>query len=425
MNREVKIGIVVVIAVLLLYAGGSYLSGNNVFKEQNDYHVVYDKVEGLLVGNEVRYEGFKVGRVDNISYLAASDQWLVTFSITEESIQMKNKTLAYISSADILGTMIIQLDSLQQGDRLAIPNDTLLGRLKPDIREDIDRRLRPLVLKIEGLIGSVDSVISVVTLLLDEDTRNNIKQSLDKIPQAIQNILHATEVTDTIINQLERSRIQDIVNNMAVITENFKNNSASINKIIRNFEGISDSLSESEIKQTFLTINSVMSRTDSVLAKIEKGEGTIGLLANDEKLYNDLVYAVTSLDHLMMDVRQNPKRFVRFSLFGGGNKKKKPVTRDTAEIRRNSDPYIQRLLREEFNDKLDSLDAIKDAEYKQQLNDSGEDTSKNSPNCCEDLTLESDSCCLELMKERLKQKNQQPSEKGNPNDAPNVGDSKP
>ena len=90
------------------------------------------------------------------------------------------------------------------------------------------------------------------------------------------------------------------------------------------------------------------------MEKIEHGEGSLGLLVNDEQLYNDLTHAVKDLDYLLMDVRTNPKRFVRFSVFGGGDKKNE-IKRDTAEIKKLSDPLIQTLIRKEFKHKLDSL----------------------------------------------------------------------
>lgn len=358
MKKEFKIGLVVITAILMLYWGGSYLSGNNILKKNNDYFAVYPKVDGLLISNEVRYQGFKVGRVSDIQYLSSADKWLVTFSISEESLKIKNKSLAYISSADILGTMILELDSVGNGDRLAIPNDTLIGVLKPDLQEAVDQRLKPLVFKIENLISSVDSVIGVVTMILDEKTRNNIKTSLERIPLAVQNILNATETTDSIVSQLERARIQDVINNVASISENFKNNNEALSHVIQNFESISDSLAKANVKATITKLNSVLSRTDSIMYQIESGKGSLGLLVNDPQLYNDLVYATTSLDFLLMDIRQNPKKYVRFSVFGGKSKDK-PTNRDTVELKRLADPMIIKMIRDEFNRKLDSLDRVK------------------------------------------------------------------
>lgn len=376
MNREVKIGVLVVIALVLLYAGANFLSGSGFLKEKNLYYAVYPKVDGLTQAGDVKYHGFKVGKVEGIEYLASSDQWLISFSVTEKSLPIKNKSRAVISSADILGTMVIQLDSIFAGDRLAIPGDTLIGYNRMDIREEIDVRLRPLVLKIEDLIGSVDTVINTVTLLLDEGTRNNIKRSLDKIPQAMQNILYATEITDSIVNQLERSRIQDIINNIATITDNIKENSGAFNNIINNLEIFSKDVKDADINQVLSNVSSVMNRTDKIMKKIENGEGTLGLLANDEKLYADVVNAVTSLDHLLLDLRANPKSYVNVSVFGGGSKKKKntPV-RDTAEIKRLNDPFIQRLLRDEFNKRIDSLNALNEQQrlLNQKINDKNND----------------------------------------------------
>jgi phospholipid/cholesterol/gamma-HCH transport system substrate-binding protein len=156
------------------------------------------------------------------------------------------------------------------------------------------------------------------------------------------------------VSNLQRSRIQDIIANFSVLSENLKNKSGAMGSIIDNLANITDSLKQANIKSTLLSINAVMLKTEKIMEKIERGEGSLGLLVNDEQLYNDLTHAVKDLDYLLMDVRTNPKRFVRFSVFSGGNKKKE-INRDTAEIKKLSDPLIQTLIRKEFKHKLDSI----------------------------------------------------------------------
>lgn len=350
MSKEFKIGLVVVSAIFMLYWGGNYLSGSNVFKPSKDFYAIYDNVDGLLVSNEVRYNGFKVGRVNEIKYIPENGRWMVTFSVTEESLKFKEGTFAYIASADILGTMIVQLDSLHKGVELAQPGDTLVGAMTPGLQEAVDQRIQPLVHKIENLIGSVDSVIGVVSLILDDKTRRNIKMSMEKIPLAVQNILHATEVTDTIVNQLERARVQDVINNVASFTQTLKENEASLTHIIKNFESISDSLAKANVKRTIVEVNRVLAKTDTIMSKISKGEGSLGMLINDPQLYNDLVYATADLDFLLRDLRHNPKKYVNISLFGGGKRDKGIPTRDTTELRKQLDPVILKLIRQHYEE---------------------------------------------------------------------------
>lgn len=354
MSKEFKIGLVVLSAIFMLYWGGNYLSGSNVFKPQKDFYAIYDNVDGLLISNEVRYNGFKVGRVNDIQFIPETGKWLVTFSVTEESLKFKDNTYAYIASADILGTMIVQLDSLHKGTDIAQPGDTLYGAMTPGLQEAVDQRIQPLVKKIENLIGSVDSVIGVVSIILDDKTRKNIQTSIEKIPMAVQNILHATEVTDTIVNQLERARVQDVINNVASFTQTLKENEAALSHIIKNFESISDSLAKANVKRTILEVNRVLAKTDTIMSRISQGEGSLGLLINDPQLYNDLVFATADLDFLLRDLRANPKRYVNISLFGGGRKKNNgPGPRDTAELKRDMNPLILKLIRQHYNEVLE------------------------------------------------------------------------
>lgn len=352
MSKEFKIGLVVLSAIFMLYWGGNYLSGSNIFKPQKDFYAIYNNVDGLLISNEVRYNGFKVGRVNDIKFIPETGKWLVTFSVTEESLKFKDSTYAYIASADILGTMIIQLDSLHKGTELAQPGDTLYGVMTPGLQEAVDQRIQPLVKKIENLIGSVDSVIGVVSVILDENTRKNIKTSIEKIPMAVENILHATEVTDTIVNQLERARVQDVINNVASFTQTLKENEAALAHIIKNFESISDSLAKANVKKTILEVNRVLAKTDTIMSRISKGEGSLGLLINDPQLYNDLVFATADLDFLLRDLRHNPKKYINISVFGRKGKDKGIPSRDTAELKRELDPLVLKLIRDHYNEVL-------------------------------------------------------------------------
>ena len=100
-----------------------------------------------------------------------------------------------------------------------------------------------------------------------------------------------------------------------MITGNLKNNNDNINNIINNFSTISDSLAKAEIPRTFNNINSTINDLANIANKINKGEGTLGLLVNDDKLYNELQKSAADLNKLLEDIKQNPKKYVRFSLF--------------------------------------------------------------------------------------------------------------
>ena len=348
MNKETKIGIIVALALGMLYWGGSFLSGSNPFKNKKEYTAFYSDVNGLLVSNEVRFQGFKVGMVSGISYNNDLGKWKVNFSVDEQSLVLKDSAVARIGSADILGTMIIELNNINRGTKVLSPGDTLLSSVQKGITEEVDERIKPLVLKVEGLISSVDSVIDIVTVLLDEKTINNLKSSLEKFSFAIDNLNHSSESVDSIITDVKNKNVGQLVANVVSITENLKNNNEQLTAIFANLEGITDSIAKSNVKQTMEHLAGVMQKVDSIASDVQKGKGSLGLLLKDDKLYNGLALSAADLDLLLLDLRENPKRYFHFSMFGKKNKKKEGLERDTSEYIEMFGPMFQKMIEMEL-----------------------------------------------------------------------------
>ena len=114
----------------------------------------------------------------------------------------------------------------------------------------------------------------------------------------------------------ERVRLAKIMQNLESITNNFKENSARINQIMANLDNLSSDLSKTEIRATVENANKAMKDVQAITDKINKGEGSIGLLVNDEKLYNNLNNASENLDELVHDLKTNPGRYLKISIFG-------------------------------------------------------------------------------------------------------------
>lgn len=360
MKKEIKIGLVVIVSLLMVYLGSTFLEGSNPFKTKREYFAYYKNVNGLNVSNSVRYQGFKVGKVQAISFDAEKNSWLVTFSVDVKTLQLKDSTVAMVASADILGSMIIDLQNIEKGTKVLIPGDTVLSDVEKSIQDAVDERLRPLVIKMESLLGSVDSVINVVSVILDEQTVGHIHGAFEKIPAAINNLLSITNSADSIIGNIEKARIQDLIANLVSISENLKHNNGEVTAILKNFKNISDSLAKADIKKTLEGVNSVVGRVDNIISNVEKGKGSIGLLLNDDKLYNDLSYAAADLDLLLLDLRANPRKYINLSVFGGGSGKKgNPVSRDSTEYSKLFKPMIRELVKEQMDSVKAQVDSTK------------------------------------------------------------------
>lgn len=329
MSKEFKIGLIVTSAIFMLYWGANFLSGNNLFNPKDYYYARYENVNGLLVSNEIRYQGFKVGMVDEIAFspdsTGGTKNWLVKFSVTQDGLTVMDSCEAEISSADILGTMVIELKDVYKGNKPIQPGDYLIGTVSPDLEEVVNEQIKPIKAKLEKLISSADQLTVAFNTVMDEEAQTALTKSINQIPKIVNNIVRSTQAIDSVAMGIKNARIQDIINHVESITRNIKNNNGAITAAIQNINNISDSLAKVNLVQTVQRVNDVLTKTESIVAKIDKGEGTLGLLVNDDKLYKDLLLTNADLGMLLQDLQQNPSRYIHISAFNFGSKKQKEL----------------------------------------------------------------------------------------------------
>lgn len=323
-RREIKVGILVVVSLSFFYWGFSFLKGRNYLSSSRTFYAVYSQVNGLDEANPVVINGLKVGEVRSISFMDDKGRMIVKLSI-ENNIKISANSIARIYNPDILGSRAIEIilrDSINfKGEHIyAKSGDTLISDIRASISEEVSSQMLPIKKKAENLMASIDSVISVIQYVFNESTRENLRRSFESIKFTIQNLEHATYNIDTLVST-QRYRLSVIFANIESITTNFKNNNSKLTNVINNFSDISDSLSKVRIVNTISKANNVMKNISEITEKIDKGEGSLGLLINNDSLYNELNKSSKELNLLLEDLRLNPHRYVHVSVFGKNPKK--------------------------------------------------------------------------------------------------------
>ncbi len=312
-KREIGIGLVFIVALALFIWGFSYLKGFNLFKEQRVLYAVYQRVSGLTKANPVSINGLKVGQVSDIYFNPDFSGEIVVEITIETEIPIPKNSVALIYSSDLMGSKAINLQL--SNDSLFVNNgDTLNTKVEASLKEAVNQQIQPLKAKAEELIMSIDTVVTVIKQIFNEQARENLTSSLASIEQTFANLESASYNLDEMI-AAEKVRLAEIMFNLESITTTIRENEDNIENILTNFSSISDSLAKAEIPQTFANINKVVGDVAGIIEKINNGEGSIGMLINDEGLYRDLQKSAEQLHLLMEDIRVNPKRYVRFSLF--------------------------------------------------------------------------------------------------------------
>lgn len=313
-SKYTKLGFLVIACLTIMIWGINYLKGIDLLKKSSNYYVIYDRIDGLLVSSTVTINGFQVGQVAEIGFLEDySGRLLVTLSL-EGDFKIAKGSTAKIISSDIMGTKSIKLEVVHSGEYYAA-DDTIPGTIETDLKEQVSMQVLPLKKKAEELIASLDSALTVVTYVFNQKTRENLSQSFENINRTVANIESASSELKTIMGD---GKINSIVTNLDSISSTIKQNSGQITNIIENLSALSDSLSKLNISPVFAEISSSVSGLNAIIKKLNTTESSAGLLINDPVLYQNLNSLAGSLDLLLKDVRNNPKRYVHFSAFNVG-----------------------------------------------------------------------------------------------------------
>ncbi|MBT5090497.1 MAG: MCE family protein [Flavobacteriales bacterium] len=318
MNKEFKIGFFAITSIIALVFGVNYLKGINILNDNRDFYAVYANIGGLQVGSPVMVNGYKVGMVSNIDLLTEQNQnLLVTISLDKE-FDIAINTVCKIVNQDLMGTKGISL-VLGDNDELITSGDTLISGLEGSLQDEVNAQILPLKNKAEELIGSIDSVMMIVTAVLNKDTRENLRNSLSSLDKTFELMSQTMVKVDSIID-INDERIAKVVNNLESITSNLESSNGEIKNILTNFSSLSDSLAKVDIA-------TVLQNVSDITTKINNGEGSIGLLLQDDKIYANLEESTRELAFLIEDIKKNPSRYVNFSIIGGGKPYVAPKTK--------------------------------------------------------------------------------------------------
>jgi phospholipid/cholesterol/gamma-HCH transport system substrate-binding protein len=313
-KKEVKIGLVVIIAIGLLVVGLNYLKGVNIFKQPTIYYGVYEKINGLEESNPVIINGYKIGQVKNIEIINDGSGRLLVTMMVDKEVAIPRDSKALLKSGDLLGSMQVHF-ILGNSSEMAQTGDTLTPDIEGDLVEEVNAQLKPIKVKAESLISSVDSVIRVIEVILNAESQQNLIESFKGINNAIASLERTSFRVDTLVAE-QRERISSIFRNIDNLSGTLSENSEELDRIIKNFSQISDTLAQADIASTVVNANAALAEIQKITEKIERGEGSLGMLINNPDLYKKLESASNNLDLLVEDIRVNPNRYVQFSVFG-------------------------------------------------------------------------------------------------------------
>lgn len=297
LSKEVQIALVAVVGIVVLYFGLQFLKGLTLFSAANNYYVKFRNISGLTVSSPIYANGFRVGVVENIIYDYQGNGDIVAVVGIDKQLRLPKGSTAGIAS-DLLGNIKLELMLGPDATDLLTPGDTING----DLQAGAMGQAADLIPQVEALLPKLDSILTSVNMLLADPA---LASSLHHIDQITGNLTTTTNDLNRLTANLNRR--------MPAMLENADGMLANANSLTRN-------LNELDLTATMSRVNNTLQNVEQMTARLNSGEGTVGLLMRDPSLYYNLNATMMHADSLMIDLRQHPKRYVHFSLFGRKDK---------------------------------------------------------------------------------------------------------
>lgn len=304
-NREVKIALTAIVAIVLVYLLINFMKGINVFKSSNTYYVRFDNIAGLAVSNAVYANGYPVGIVRGIQYDYGNHERVVVAIELDKEMHMPRGTKAELVTS-LMGGVTMSLilgpnptDNLTQGD-------TISGGLHEGAVEKVEA-LMPTIM---DMLPKLDSIVTNMARLSADPA---LAQTLRNTAEITNNLRRTSAKLDAMVGRDLPQMMQNL-NKTSRNVERLSNNLAAIN-LQETMNEVNASLAE--VKQFSANINAM---TYDLNSKLNSRDNTFGLLLNDRKLYDNLNRTVSSADSLLINVKAHPKRYVHFSIFGKKDK---------------------------------------------------------------------------------------------------------
>ncbi|MDB4643872.1 MlaD family protein [Flavobacteriaceae bacterium] len=308
-SKEIKAALFVLLGIFLFLIGFNFLNGTSLFKSENTLYAVYDQVEGLQSGTKVTVNGLTIGKVSSINFLPETDKILVSFTVRND-LQFSKNSVAELYEAGLIGGKSIAIIPVYDQESFLASGDTLRSRIKPGLTDVVGSEIAPLQKKLDTVLSDADTLIGALNTILDDQAQSGLNEAFANLSTTVTNLNTISSDLSNILSSQGK--------NINTTLENLAETSDNLNQI-------TDSLSRANLKGVITKFESTATNLNLVLSSINRGEGSLGKLIQDDALYNNLEASTKEVELLIKDLKEHPKRYVHFSLFG---KKETPYKTD-------------------------------------------------------------------------------------------------
>ena len=302
-SSEVKVGLIGIATLLILIWGINYLKGRNILNSTYTLHAFFENSGGLENSSPIIMNGMKIGYIDDIILQPELSLPVHVFIHIEKQYPVNHGSKAILFSADMLGTKAIRIESSREQGTMQ-HQDTILTSAETDMLSSLSAQVMPVMGQIGDLAESLDSVVQKLDRLMESDSPAEILEDLSEISASLSTSLNPG-------GALHSSFL-----NLDSFTGMLESQKEEIASMTSHLNSVSEALDSAGIVQIAEELKTASGAFAQLLEQLNSGEGTMGKLLYSDSLYMHLQNLVADLDSLVIDLNENPKDYVHFSLFG-------------------------------------------------------------------------------------------------------------
>lgn len=321
-------------AIALLLFGIQFLKGINAFNTNRILYTSYENIQGLVPGSKVEYKGNKIGVVqDNI--LDENNRWVTVINISNSELQFPVDSKADLETT-VLGESSIQI-ILGQAKTYLQDKDTIQADYKFGITELATQKIVPIEAKVNILLNNLNKSLASIDAVLGTDGAN-LRSMMNSLKSTVNTLNETVSDVDNVVKS-SSADIKSTLKNISEITNNLKNSNAKVTNLITNFSDISDSLKGVDFASTVAEAKAALAGVTKIMDEINNGTGSAHQLIYSDSLVNNVNAMLQETERLVKNIKDHPKRYLQFAVFGGKDKGIKLDSEDERKLQEILDKH--------------------------------------------------------------------------------------
>lgn len=297
LTKEIKIALVAIVGILVMYFGINFLKGMNLFSTNNAYYMTFDDIQGLGASTPIYADGYKVGTVDGLEYDYKENGPIKVKVDINKDLRIPQGSKAEIVK-DLMGNLQVNLLLANNPRERVEPGGIIPGAVNGGMMD----KAANLVPVVEKMLPKLDSILTSVNALLADPA---LAASLHNVETITSNLTVSTRELNTLMAGLNK-QVPGMV--------------GKANGVLDNTNRLTANLASLDVQGTLNKVNQTLESAHQFTEKLNSNQGSLGLLMNDTKLYDNLTSTMSHADSLVIDLKAHPKRYVHFSVFGRKDK---------------------------------------------------------------------------------------------------------